>query len=104
MNVTIESIGTNDLPSVAKRVTTASVSPTEAFPTQGLCPAARGAHGGDGQYPWSEGGGGVMEPWPGWPAGGGGGQYPPRGGGSGHVRGCLAMRDPPHGIMSGGPI
>jgi hypothetical protein len=36
MNGTIESIGTNDLPSVAKKVTAASVSSTEAFPMPGL--------------------------------------------------------------------
>jgi NCAIR mutase (PurE)-related protein len=37
-NVTIESIGTNDLPSVAKKVVVARMagSSTEAFPTVGL--------------------------------------------------------------------
>jgi hypothetical protein len=55
----------------------------------------------------------VLELWPRWPARddgghypleGGGGQYAPGGGDGGHVRGCPAVRDPPHGIMSGGPI
>jgi hypothetical protein len=36
MNGTIESIGTNYLPSVAKKVIVASVSSMEAFPTVGL--------------------------------------------------------------------
>jgi hypothetical protein len=55
----------------------------------------------------------VLELWARWPAGGGGGQYPleggggqypPGGGGSGHVGGCLATGDPPHGITGGGPV
>jgi hypothetical protein len=50
------------------------------IPHGGACPLARGAHGGGGQYLWPEGVGGVLELWPGWPAGGGGGQYPPGGG------------------------
>jgi hypothetical protein len=55
----------------------------------------------------------VLELWPGWPTGDGGSQYPlecgggqyPLGGGSGgHVGGCPAAGDPPHGITGGGPI
>jgi hypothetical protein len=57
--------------------------------------------------------GGVLELWPGWPArgsggqylvGGGGDQYPNGGGSAGHVRGCLAVGDPRHGITGVGPI
>jgi hypothetical protein len=82
------------------------------IPHGGACPPARGAHGG-GQYPCLEGGRGVLELWPGWPAGGGGGQYPPGGGGSqyaagggggSHIEGCLTMGDPPHDITSVGLI
>jgi hypothetical protein len=85
--------------------------PRSHSPQRG-CPPVGGAHGGGGQYPWSEGGGGVLELWPGWSAGGGGGQYPvvggsgqypPGAGGSGHVGGCSDVGDPPNGIMGGGP-
>jgi hypothetical protein len=57
--------------------------------------------------------GGVLELWPGWPAGHGGGQYPATGGGGqypaagiggGHIGGCLAAGDPPHGITGVGPV
>jgi hypothetical protein len=47
------------------------------IPHGGACPLAGGAHDGGGQYPWLESGGGVLELWPGWPAGDGGGQYAP---------------------------
>jgi hypothetical protein len=55
----------------------------------------------------------VLELWPGWPAGGGGdqylvigggGKYPARGGGGGHIEGCPAVGDPPHGIMGVRPV
>jgi hypothetical protein len=55
----------------------------------------------------------VLELWPGsltrggdgqYPPEGGGSQYPTRGGGGGHVRGCSAVGDPPHGITGGGPV
>jgi hypothetical protein len=74
------------------------------IPQGGACPPAGGVHGGGGQYPWSEGGGGVLEHWPGWSAGGGGGQYLAGGGDGGHVGGCLTVRDPPHGITDVRPI
>jgi hypothetical protein len=57
-----------------------------------------------GQYPWPEGGGGVLELGAGWPTGGDGGQYPAGGGDGGHIIGCPAMGDPPHDITDGGPI
>jgi hypothetical protein len=47
----------------------------------GACPLAGGTHSNSGEYLWPEGGGGVLELWPGWPARGGGGQYPLEGGG-----------------------
>jgi hypothetical protein len=56
------------------------------------------------QYPWPEGGGGVLELWSGWLAGVGGGQYPAGGGGGGHIGGCLVVGDPPHDITSVGPV
>jgi hypothetical protein len=83
------------------------------IPHDGACPPTGGAHSGGSQYPWPESGGGVLELWTGWPARGGGGQYPPRGcggqypaggGGGGHIEGCLAVGDPPHGIMDVRPI
>jgi hypothetical protein len=46
----------------------------------------------------------VLELWLGWPTGGGDGQYPTGGDGGGHIGGCPATGDPPHGIMDGGPI
>jgi hypothetical protein len=73
------------------------------IPHSGACPPSGGAHGGS-QYPWLEGGGGVLELWFGCPAGGGGSQYPVEGGGGGHVEVCLAVGDPPHGIMGVGPV
>jgi hypothetical protein len=72
------------------------------IPHNGACPLVGGAYGGD-QYPWSEGGGGVLELWLGWSDGGGGSQYPPRGGG-GHVEGCPAVEDPSHDITGVGPV
>jgi hypothetical protein len=75
------------------------------IPHGGACHLDGGAHGGGGQYPWPEGGGGgVLEPWLGWSVGGDGGQYPLAGGGGGHVRGCLTVGDPLHGITGGGSI
>jgi hypothetical protein len=83
------------------------------IPHDGACPPTGGAHSGGSQYPWPESGGGVLELWTGWPARGGGGQYPPRGcggqypaggGGGSHIEGCLAVGDPPHGIMDVRPI
>jgi hypothetical protein len=73
----------------------------------GACPAAGGANGGGGQYPWPEHGRGVVKLWPGWPVGVGdgqylaagvGSQYPPGGDGSGHVGGCPTARDPSYGF------
>jgi hypothetical protein len=68
------------------------------IPHGGACPPGEGAHSiGDGQYPWPNDGGGVLELWP------GGGQYP-AGGGGGHVKVCVAVRDPPHGITGVGSV
>jgi hypothetical protein len=108
-------VGTNDLLSVAKKkvaVAATSVSYTEAFSMVGLAlqlevptVAATSIH--------ARKVGGVLELWPGWTAGGdgsqylpkgGGSQYPPGGGGSGHIGGCPATGDPPHGITGGGPV
>jgi hypothetical protein len=106
-------VDTDDLPSLVKKkgaTAAASMSSTEAFPT--ACPPVGDAHGG-GQYPWPEGGRGVLELWLEWSAEGGGGQYPARGsgnqylavgGGGGHVGSCPTAGDPPHGIMCVGPI
>jgi hypothetical protein len=69
-------VATNDLPSVAKKKVVAAmtlVSSTEAFPTRGACLPTGGAHGSGDQFPWPEGGGGVLKLWPGRSAGGGGG-------------------------------
>jgi hypothetical protein len=69
-------VATNDLPSVAKKKVIAAtmlVSSTEAFPTRGACLPTGGAHDSGDQFPWSEGGGGVLELWPERPAGGSGG-------------------------------
>jgi hypothetical protein len=107
-NGTIESIGTNDLPSVAKKkgVAARMAGPsTEAFPTVGLALQL--------EVPMvvvasilgrKVGGGGVLELWPRWQAGGGGSQYPARGGSCGHVRGCPATGDPPQGIRGVAPV
>jgi hypothetical protein len=38
------------------------------IPHGGACPLAGSSQGGGGQYPWPNGGGGVLELWPGWPA------------------------------------
>jgi hypothetical protein len=74
------------------------------IPHDGAFPPARGAHGG-GQYPWPEGGGGLLELRLGWLAEGGGGQLYAGGGGCGsHVEGCPVVGDPPHGITGVGPI
>jgi hypothetical protein len=70
----------------------------------GAFPPARGAHGG-GQYPWPEGGGGLLELRLAWLAEGGGGQLYAGGGGCGsHVEVCPVVGDPPHGITGVGPI
>jgi hypothetical protein len=66
------------------------------------CALGWGAHGGS-QYPWPEGGEGVLELWPGCPAHSDGGQYLV-GGSGGHVKIYPAMGDPLHGITGVGPI
>jgi hypothetical protein len=73
------------------------------IPHSGNCPPAGGAHDG-GQYTWPEGGGWVLELWPGCPTGGGGGQYPAEGDGGGHIEVCPGARDPPHSITGVGPV
>jgi hypothetical protein len=72
-------------------------------PHGGACPSGGGAHGGF-QYPWLEGGGGVLELWLGCLTRGGGGQYPLGGGGGGHVDICLTMGDPLHDIKGVGLV
>jgi hypothetical protein len=80
-------VGTNDLPSVMKKkvvAAAASMSSTEAFPTTRLALQLE-VPTDDNQYPWLEGGGGVLEHWIGWPARGGGGQYPAGDDGGSHI-------------------
>jgi hypothetical protein len=61
------------------------------IPHGGACPLGEGAHSiSDGQYPWPNDVGGVLELW--------------LGGGGGHVKVCVAVRDPPHGITGVGSI
>jgi hypothetical protein len=73
------------------------------IPHGGTCPPAGGAHGGD-QYPWPEGGRGVLELWSRCQAGGGGVQYLAGGGGGDHIEVCPAAGDPPHDITGVGTI
>jgi hypothetical protein len=82
------------------------------IPQSGVCPPAGDAHD-NGQYPWHEGGGVVLELCLRWPTGGDDDHYPPGGCGSqystgggdgGHIEGCPTVKDPPHDIMGVGPI
>jgi hypothetical protein len=73
------------------------------IPHGGAYPPTGGAHG-SGQYPWPECGEGVLELWPGWPAGDGGGLYSVGGSCGGHVEVCSTVGDLSHDITDVGPI